>query len=285
MTMSDLRALYSDLADEAPAAEPLLAAHLSRRTWRPGRVLLGGVAAAAVIAVGAVALPGSGHPGLGSAQADPILVLDQAATAARALPAIPVPRPDQYFYVAQDGSQDWLSIDGTHDSERKGPGKSPEVDAGCRNGTMPEPGNYVGLRPQPCTPDPAYVADAPTTTAGMVLYLQHKYGMAGANGIGSGAMDLMRNHLLQPAARAAVFGALARIPHLRVVPAKHGLFGITWNVAGVDDQPDPGATTILFDSATHEFRGWDTVGIDGVHAVYDGGPVVTAVVDRPGELP
>ncbi len=79
---------------------------------------------------------------------------------------------------------------------------------GCRNGQALVAGNYTGLRPQPCTPQPAYLADAPTTPTAMAAYLTGKAGSANPNNVGKELMSIAEFNYLRPAARAALYEAV-----------------------------------------------------------------------------
>jgi hypothetical protein len=301
-TEADLRAMYADLANEAAAApkiadlvEVLAGAHLARgqQPPRPGNrarrtVTIGVVAAAAVAA--ALLVP-AGLRGIGptTAAADPVTVLRQAASHARAQPDV-TPRPDQFYYVKADGSELWLSIDGTHDGLQVIPGSAPVMRPGCRGGLARETGNYAGTRPQPCTPDPAYLPDVPSTAAGMLAFLRSRYGDAGVNGIGKGVFDLLQFHYLRPAARAAVFDALTQLPGLHTIStppvAGRPAIGVTWSTTGADNARAPGqqATTLIFDKASHSFMAIRTTGVTGEGGGSDA-PPLSAVVDRAGQRP
>ena len=301
-TEADLRAMYADLANQAPAApkiadlaELLAGAHPAPGPQPPSpgnrarrTVTIALVAAAAVAA--AVLVP-AGLRGIGPtrAAADPATVLRQAASHARAQPDV-TPRPDQFYYVKADGSELWLSIDGTHDGMQKSLDSAPVIRPGCRGGLAWEAGNYPGTRRQPCTPDPAYLPDVPSTAAGMLAYLRSRYGGAGVNGIGKGVFDLLQFHYLRPASRAAMFDALTQLPGLRTIstPAVLGrpTIGVTWSTTGPDNAPASGqeATMLIFDRVSHSFMAIRTTGVKGEDGGSDA-PSLSAVVDRAGQRP
>ena len=312
-TETDLRTLYARLAEEA--AEPRfvsrpeqLPAQLAGpvfgeltigqlvappRARRHHRRLLGGAAIAGLAtaaAVAAVLLLPSGHPGYGpaTARADPVTVLRQAAAYTLSVRDV-TPRPDQFLYVSGEGTERWISIDGTHDGLTQTAGSTPMVQSGCRHGIAMVPGNYTGTRPIACTPDPAYLPDAPTSAPAMLAYLQSHYGKAGANGIGKAAFDLLSFHVLPSAARAAIFEALSQVPGLHVVRtsefAGQPTIGVSWSVLGPDNVPAQGdtLTLMIFNAQTHEFLAIRTTGVNGEAG--GGGETVTAVVDRAGQRP
>jgi len=239
----------------------------------------GGELAAAVTAV-VVILPGGGHGRVGAppAAADPITVMRQAATAALATPDR-APRGDQFLYVQDGNYESWLSMDGAHDGAQAKNG-TVVTEPGCRNGVQEIPGNPP--RSVPCTPDPAYVADAPTSTPSMVAYLKRHYGAAGANGMGKGIMFLLADHYLRPAARAALFNAATEVAglHLVAAPVGSSAVGIGWQVCPAGDC---GGAMLLFDRTTHVYLGVQTTGVNGERSA--GGTPKQAVVDHVGDRP
>ena len=311
-TETDLRTLYASLAQEAE--EPRLVsrpeqppAHLAGPVFgeltigqqpappraRPHRRrLLAGAAIAGLATAAAVAaamLVPSGHAGYGpsTAGADPVTVLRQAA--AYTLSARDAtPRADQFLYVSSEGTERWISVDGTHDGLTETAGSAPMVQSGCRRGIAMVPGNYAGTRAVSCTPDPAYLPDAPTSAPAMLAYLQSHYGKAGANGIGKAAFDLLSFHVLPSAARAAIFEAMSQVPGLHVVRTSEfsgqPTIGVSWSVLGPDNMPAQGdqSTLLIFDAQTHEFL---TIRTTGVNGEAGGGDTVSAVVDRVGQRP
>ena len=256
----------------------------SGRRRRPTRRLaLAGVLLAAAATAIAVVVPGGGHGGIGTpaANADPITVLRQAARAASASPDRP-PRPDQFLYVKNGSYTAWLSMDGRHDGAvADGNGKL-ATEPGCRHGVQLAPSAGSGTRSVPCTPDPAYIADAPTSTPTMVAYLNRRFGSAGANGIGKGIMGLLEFHYLRSAARAALFDATTHIGglHLSTTGVGASAVGITWQVCS---SGSCGGTMLLFDRSTHAYLGVETTGIDG--ELSSGTASNLAIVDHVGDRP
>jgi hypothetical protein len=246
--------------------------HLARR-----RALVG-LAAAAAVATGLVIAPWHGAHGPVAA-ADPVTVLNQAAQFAADQP-FKAPRPDQFVYYLPDM---WLSVDGTHDGRI-----GDEVDPGCKNGQRKvlNPNNpaLIGTT-EPCTPDPAYLADAPTTVPAMRAYLLKRDGGGDPGGLpnrlGKVIDDLFGAHLLSPAAKAVLFRTMTTLPGLRAVPdavngsGQHGI-GVTWNGGG-------GTATLVFDRASHRYLGGVTTGVKGEKGSAPARQ--SAVVDRVGELP
>jgi hypothetical protein len=279
----------------APARDRLSAAMTAERTGgtHPGRrvrrnrplrrlALAGWATAGVAAAVAAVLVLAPDKIGgqVPAANADAALVLHHAAVAALTLPDIE-PRPDQFVYHKYaDGSESWLSADGTHDSLTQGPGGADKhMLYGCRNGQRPvEKGDRV-IGAEPCTPDPAYLPDLPTNADDMLAYLnRHHSGRTGdANAMGKDILELIGWHYLRPQARAALFEAAGRIPGLRVVrPATDGGgrtgIGIAWSSQGKGG-------LIVFDANSYALLGAgpDPRSMDAVLQV--------AIVDRVGQRP
>jgi hypothetical protein len=249
----------------AMAAEHTAGTHQGRRVRRRRplrRLMLAGWATAGVAAAIAGVLilaPDKIGGQVPPANADAALVLHKAAAAALTLPDIE-PRPDQFVYHKYtDGSEDWLSADGTLDSLTQGPGGADKhILYGCRNGqrTLVKGDRVIGT--EPCRPDPAYRPDLPTNADDMLAYLNRNHsGRAGdANAIGKDVMELIGWHYLRPQARAALFEAAARIPGLHVVrPATDGAgragVGIAWSSEGKGG-------LIVFDANSYAYLGAGT---------------------------
>ena len=215
-----------------------------------------------------------------------MLTLTEASRYAKALPDV-TPRANQFYYVRQSGQESWVSVDGTNDGEILPSGGAPISVPGCRNGMVLTGGNYVGLRPQSCTPDPAFLGDAPTTPAGMEAYLKTAYGNGtGINSIGKGIQDLLQFHFLRPAALAALFQTATHLDGLHVVNEDEfgaDIIGVAWN-------SDPGAqqagrydAVLLFDADTHAYLGMQTTGLTGAKGGGLNGPEHVAIVDKIGQ--
>lgn len=296
-TENDLREMYYDLADTAieagadvrpkwSTAEPVRRAGMSGRTRR---IVIPALAAAAAL-VAALLVPVGGRMfGPATASANPVTVLRQAAAATAKQPTL-TPRPDQYYYIKMAGSEMWLSMDGTHDGLRLTPGEAPIRLQGCRGWTSTQPVDGVYNYPPGCPADPAYIPGLPTTAGGMVGYLEHRYGDAGANGIGKGAMALLEFHYVPPAARAAVFEALTQLPGLKAVELAdsggHKTIGVIWSSTGPQNIPAKGeeSATLVFDKVTHEYLGARTTGVNGEPGSGDA-PSQWAITDRVGQRP
>lgn len=242
----------------APGRDRLTAAFEAPRR-RPRRLLWAGTTAvglaAAITGVLALAPAEVGPP---VAHADPVVVLREAAAAARQEPAVD-PRPDQFVYTRtqtpQGVRQAWLSTDGTHDGLIQNPGEPGVLSPGCRDGkqvgvkgTEVVPGQF-----DTCEPHPAYFPDMPETADGVLDWLgrNHSGKPGDVNALGKDIVGLLNEYYLRPGARAALLEAATRIPGLTAVPdAKDAAgrtgIGITWERA---------STTFVFDQGTHVLLG------------------------------
>lgn len=296
-TETDLRAMYADVADVDPSAELMsrldgvlvkrTVSALDARRGRRTRRAVVGIGLIAAVAAGVMLLVPSGSGG-NVAYADPGLVLRGAAAAAAALPDV-VPRADQFYYVKAGESESWYSVDGTHDgaAPRRWSDSKLAVIPGCVNG-LTLTNDADGDKAVPCEPDPAYVADAPTNAKAMAAHLEQRY-PAGTNGVGKAVVMLLEYHYLRPAARAAMFEALALIPHMTASTGGRlgtGVVGVSWSVTGSENEPAAGqqSATLLFDQRTHVYLGFFTLGVKG--ELGQGPPVsVTGFVDEVGQRP
>jgi hypothetical protein len=254
---------YEELA---PARQRLMAAvaaearPVRRRSFRSlavRRSAFAGALAAGVVAaiVGTVVLtPRSGNEG--AAQASPAEVLHLAAATAATEP-FTAPRPDQLMYVKSTHYQGWFSVDGTHRGLANG-----AVVAGCKNGHADLfKSNSKVIGTVACTPDPAYLPDAPTDVAGMTKYLAKLHVGASPNMTGKAVYDLLFFHYLKPAAQAALFNTMATAPGIWVIPSAQDISGrpgiaVAWKFQGE-------TVELIFDKKTHAFLGANTSPTDG----------------------
>lgn len=192
-----------------------------------------------------------------------------------------VPRPDQFLYVPSgSGAATWYSIDGTHDGLSID-GTERTSYPGCRNGKQLVGGNYPGLRPQPCTPLPAYLPDLPTDPQRLLRYMEkHFYtDPKDPNNVGKSVMDLVNEHYLRPAQWAALFEAFTQFPGLRVHQhatdnAGQPAFGIGWSASGNRNGE------LFFDPHTYRYTGMRTGNVKSGDVV---GPM--SIVDHAGQRP
>jgi hypothetical protein len=216
--------------DLARKRAELLAATASARP-RHRRALWGGVTAAGLAAAVAavvvltpaedVVRPGPLSPG---PEPEPVRILHAAAANARALPDV-TPRPDQFVYSRTrlaDGRENetWASVDGTHDGLAFLYGHEAEV-AGCRNGKSVQKESHGRTVTNRCVPHPAAPADLPTDADAMLTYL-HKstYGEGDTlRDLGNEVVTLAGGYL-RPAARAALYEAVAKVPGWSPAPTR-----------------------------------------------------------------
>jgi hypothetical protein len=264
--------LMAAIESDAPSQS---SAHRRTAWWRTRpivRPLLAGGFAAVVAAaiVGAVVLtPGAGNDG--AAQASPAQILDRAANAAVGQPA---PRADQFLYVKDSSGESWFSVDGAHDG-RIIRGGDTMRSPGCKDGRRVEvKGNEV-IGTEPCTADPAYLPDAPTTTAGMTAFLTAHGGTGQPNAIGKSALDLLAYHRMPAASQAALFHVIATMPGLHVVQhvadaAGRPGVGIAWTFYS-------STNVIILDARSYAYLGMRT-GSTGADVL-----VTSTIVDHVGD--
>jgi hypothetical protein len=259
--------------DLARKRAELVTATTARRPVRRRRVVWGGLTAAGLAAgvTAVVALTPAGTPvEPGPAPrppADPVWILHSAAAEARALPDVE-PRPDQFLYTRTrlaDGRENefWASADGTHDGFQVLFGHESEI-AGCRDGKRVQKEGRGRTVTRPCRPYPAAHPDLPTDADAMLAYL-HKstYGEGDTlHDLGTEAVALAEGYL-RPAARAALYEAVAKVPGLVARPdAKDAtgrpVLGVTWTSTtehGIGNQDE-----FLFDPVTFAYLGNGTTG-------------------------
>ncbi|GAA4632850.1 CU044_5270 family protein [Actinoallomurus vinaceus] len=306
--MTMLRELGERLNQEPPSTLARQRNRLSagparaRAVWRWRAAVAGGLAVILAVAFALVQTVrfGSREPAA-SAQAADVLIR-AAATAAKE----PAPRPGQFAFVhfkeGQDGETqegtDWLSVDGRHVGllRRNPPLGGPPGRTGWGQEWACEEGDHpaTDLRhPPSCEPSRTYRSDLPTDAGRMLAYL-YEQGEDGskADAAWEQASDLTAE-VLPPRSRAALFGAMARIPGATVVKDvadEAGRRGI--GVAYVSGSTEHRERDILiFDRSTYAFLGEKDVLVKS----YDGRPpgtvfaysvlLRTAYVDRVGQLP
>jgi hypothetical protein len=269
----------------APARERLLAAargdrpHRSRRWFWAAGASIG--LAAAITAVVALAAAEQVGIGVGVANADPVRVLTEAASAVLREPATP-PRPDQFLYVKTEypdhhAREIWLSVDGTRDGLLA---KDTEL-PGCHDGKAPYSGPYDPKKKgtlEDCRPTPAYRANLPTTADAMLAYLRTIPGSKDrANTMGKNVYSLAHEQALTPASYAALYQAAAKAPGLKALDhvtdgtGRPGV-GITWTDPA--DPPGFKGIVMVFDAETYQFLG-----------TQDSAVTVKTFVDEAGQRP
>ncbi|MFB9441556.1 CU044_5270 family protein [Dactylosporangium vinaceum] len=278
---------------------------LVRSPWRRRLALAGALAAALTAALLTAQVTDFGRRPAASAAASE--VLHGAAAAALTRPDVTV-RDDQFVYVESFDSgvaigpagtrletrhrDVWMSVDGTQDGLIRIDRTDIAV-PGCRNGrqTQSKGGKSETTA---CRPVRGYLPDLPTDSDRMreYLYAHSSGGNPRDQQAFTTAADLIREAYLSPAALAAVFDAVAKIPGVDVVgdvtdqAGRHG-------VAVALDEVQGMRTELVFDKQTHAFLGVRAVmyrdsPADGLHKgdVFSSFAVLhVAVVDRAGQTP
>lgn len=212
-------------------------------------------------------------------------VLRKAATAATAVSA-PVPAGSQFLYVTDsNGYEAWLSIDGTRDGLITNNGQTIQLPA-CVDGIALVPGNSQDPRPQSCTPQPALLADAPTTAQAMADYIVELAtpGNAGneprpapsTNSLGKQINSLLTTNYLLPASRAALFEAIPLLPGFQI--SAETLPGQARQLTTVSWTFGPSSVALVFDAASSEFLGYRTTGAQPQLAPTGGGDPQSTVI-------
>ncbi|WP_445284705.1 CU044_5270 family protein [Streptomyces sp. DSM 118148] len=244
--------LEAAMARESDGAVPR-AGRLSRRIVL--RTAFAGLTATAVGAV-VVALDGGGdrRPRLEAVSAAD--VLRRAADRSRAAGSdLPVPRDDQYFYTrtyisrvpAKGGpartwtDESWMSVDGSKPSLRREYGKVHHDPPLGKHEVRWPPTVYSELQKMPTDPDELLARfrgseDAPASDI-MIFF--------------DGCMLMMAPRVMPPGLQAGTFGALSKLPRIRLDYADADGFGRS--AVGVTY---PGASfTFLFDPRTYDYLG------------------------------
>ena len=230
-------------------------------------------------------------------------ILRLAASAARHQPILTV-RPNQYVFIRQ--LMAYASIGG--------PESRPKVTihhglletwmsaSGTRKGlsrfqprSSPLPGHPTG--PWTTTAGsgdhtPAYIPSLPASADAMLSYLyQH---MTGSNPPDQQAFiaagDLIRDKYVPPAAMAAVFSAVAKIPGVAVVPGAVTVNGTRGIAVQRIFQGD--SYQLIFDLRTHAFIGERQIVVAGTRSLLRPGTLMyattllnVAIVDHAGQQP
>jgi hypothetical protein len=273
-----------------------------RRAWlRPA--MLTGAFSAALAAGLAVALivtsTGAGHGPAAThfAPATTVAaVFDNAAAAALREPAIR-PRPDQFVYtkaklamnepVTTQTVETWTSVGGMRVGATVTYGPTTRTARGyvtaCVNGLVKPPSP---ITPH-CTPRQyaAYKPWLPTTGAGMLAYLKRTSPRDGsvAQSVLEQGFYLLTGADLTPAQQAAMYHALALVPHLTVVPSVTDILGRTG--VGIRDHLGPNSSwTVIFSRTTFQPLGLD---VEAVGPVYDRQAIAVqaTIVNKVGQRP
>jgi hypothetical protein len=248
-------------------------------------------------------------------------VLDRAAAAALRGPDV-VPSGDQFVYTEVGGGagapvvRTWLSVDGTRNGLSTTTYSDGKVQSstflGCANGVQKIQLPGVGGKPLklggkamtptqyqekyktpvpmhgpiqsvPCTPEPAYFPDMPTSAGAMAGYLERTQGIrvSNLNDLAKTVGFMLQSDYILPAQRAALYEFLATTPGLIVEP----------NVRDIDGRPGVGVgwsfegskAMNIFDPSTYAYLGLTTWGLQGQLA--GDALLKTAITNTPGQLP
>jgi hypothetical protein len=223
------------------------------------------------------------------------------------------PAPSQFLYLKSVDSygyppkvrQSWTSVDGTRDgwlTERAqnptDPQQAPHLtpDAllpGCVNGLVGI--ELKGNRPTqwvPCTPQPAYRTDLPTDADAMLSYLNARSTIRDNPGEKGRHLDPVRDlfvsSYLPPAALAALFEAVQRMPDLYLAGDIVDPVGRPVVAIGVRADTE-NRYELLFDADSYRYRGYRgvrTVVADGTETVTVYSTQIEATfVDAPRHTP
>ena len=250
------------------------------------------------------ATPRPGSPGT-AVQLTAYQILDRAAAAALNRQAV-IPRPDQFVYTEVSAAgggviQSWLSVNGKHDGLVEGV-KQPPPQSSCAptqktvgkgskspRGMKTKP-NTAGLAtraPQvltgPCTPEPAYFPDMPTTPGAMLSWLEsHQMIPLDLGALSKELGGILTSHYLLPAQRAALFELLTRTPGLTVVRNVRDIAGRPG--VGIEATFDGVRAVNIFDPHTFAYLGMTVLNPQSSQPT--GIALLRiAIVDRPGQLP
>jgi hypothetical protein len=302
--------VLASISKEGRAREPWFGAGGAARSQRPVRrlavplgaaLLVGGLGVTALIqSQGSPQIQPLLRPGTAITPTDTALsakqILLAAAVTARADKS-PPPSAKSFIYTRTkelDGAsrvstrEAWLSVDGTRDSVYT-PSFSNDLvlSPGCVNG-LPKVENGVNGW-LPCSPDPAYRADYPTTVAEARESLYHYNGSTGRitdDSAFENAGSLLIEGRMTAASRAALFEAITTIPGVELVPnavTASGAIGVA--VAKVSAERGWRAE-IIFDPVQHTVIGRRTVELmrlgkpSAPYVSYSAGVVETGVVKR-----
>jgi hypothetical protein len=325
--MNDMKVLAElGAALDPPSVEP--PDHLRRRVMTatrspvrrfriPRLVTAGGLAA---VLTGAIlvnqVVSFDDHPPASTAAAAEIL--RGAAATAQRRPAVPV-RGDQFIYVesiagaismpAGEGATGaatfetrqrriWLSADGTRDgvlrTRPKGSAAAWKASPvpGCANGVSTARKGTLTVQ-VPCTASANYHADLPTDADAMLAYLR-RHGGPSKNGPDQDAFtlagDLVREAYLAPAALAALFEAVAKIPGVTVVGDVTDDAGRA-GIAVTRDEIQGARSELIFDRSTYAYLGERSVlrrdqdGLKAGQVLSSAAVLKVAVVNSSGRLP
>jgi hypothetical protein len=273
-----------------PAARPRLRPHARRPVRRIG-LAAGTVAAATAGALAASALGLWG--GTPAASAAAVALLGHAATTAASARTV-TPGAKQYVYVKTvetaaelngDGSSVVHELTNTREIWQSADGSK----AGLLKELSAAPGSSWQSIPLP--PERGYPAGLPTTTAAMLTYLYHNSHGENPPDVQAfiTAGDLIRESYVQPAALAAVFRAVAKIPGVTVT--QHAANANGQDGVAVQQIFHGISAQLIFNPKTYAFIGERQVVVGTgaglrIGTLLDSTAILaTGVVDQAGQLP
>jgi hypothetical protein len=290
--------------------QPGRTARAQRRSglrWR--LVVTSGLAvalAAGILAASTMRLWGA-SPAASAQAAD---ILRRAADAARHQPAL-TPGPSQFIYIKSigrsaaigDGNQVtmqaelrevWLSADGDSNGLIRQQPRSPSNlgrPTGPWQNTVAPPCSDTTGSGAVCQPQPGYPAGLPTSAGAMLTYLYRNSHGQNPPPVQAfiTASDLIQVSYLRPAALAALFGALEKLPGVSVADhavnaaGQHGV-AVQQTFHGISNQ-------LIFNPRTYAFIGAREVAVSASSGLRVGAILVSsatlrlAVVNHAGQLP
>jgi hypothetical protein len=206
----------------------------------------------------------------------------------------------------------WLSVDGTRDGLSTTTGSDGKVQSitllGCASGMRKVRTPGVGGKPLklgnkpvtakqyktpvpmdgpvltvPCTAEPAYFPDMPTSAGAMGAYLSQTQGIrvSDLNDLAKTVGSMLESDYILPAQRAALYEFLATTPGLIVEPDVQDIsgrpgVGVGWSFEG-------GKAMNIFDPSTYAYLGMTTWGVQG--QVGGDALLATAITNAPGQVP
>jgi hypothetical protein len=312
--LSELRNFGRDLDEEIPGPSAELRLRVLTAFAEPPRRPLHGLSRRVAIAGGLGIALAAGlviaptlpwWDGAAAIDAQAAQILDRAALAAGRQPALTA-RPSQFVFIEE--FVEWAAVS-ISPSGKPIVTLNPQLSetwvsaSGARRGmtrsqprSRPLPGHPTGpwhtVRPAKAPHMPAYLPAVPTSAEAMVRYLyQNPYGKTLSDQEAFvAAGDLIRHQYLRPAAQAAVFEAVARIPEVKVV---HGAVTVDGTRGIAVQRIFQGFSyQMIFNSRTYAFIGERQVVAGAPHLMLKPGTVMyastllrIAIVDHAGQLP
>lgn len=229
------------------------------------------------------------HSGPASTAPEAARLLRNAALTAAELPPLAA-RPDQFVYVESvtAWSMTIVHADGTVTQGTPVPTlrRIWLPVAGTRPGLLrerPRSGGAWNSTPLSGYQPPVYLVQLPTTADGMLAYLYRNSHGQNPRDVQAfiTAGDLIREAYLPPAALAAVFEAVARIPGVTVVHGVHDAAGRPGVAVGLGGRR--GRDELIFDAGTYRYLGERELA--GGQVAGQAAQLRVAIVDSAGQVP